>query len=121
MRNTGLEHCWDGRYVREEDFLIGYNDLPRYNWEKIKRDLQAIIDNTTSLKSSYFWTSGRNKEWTEKQYTVDFFEFYFDGHNYTFKFIVNCSRNHVYIDREYTVDGVKKDLRLVKKVLKMLE
>lgn len=91
------------------------------NTVEIKEKLQAIIDNTMSLQKSFFWTPGRNKEWTEKQYTIDFFEFDLEGRHYTFKFIVNCSRNHVYIDREYTVDGVKKDLRLVKKVLKMLE
>lgn len=107
--------------IRGLDVLDGVNDMPQYNWDEIRTNLKAILYNTEKLKTSYFWTPGRNKEWTEKQYTVDFFEFYFDGHNYTFKFIVNCSRNHVYIDREYTVDGVKKDLRLVKKVLKMLE
>ena len=90
------------------------------NTVEIKEKLQAIIDNTTSLQNSFFWTPGRNKEWTERQYTIEFFEFDLKGHHYTFKFEVQCSRNHVYIDREYTVDGVKKDLRLVKKVLKML-
>lgn len=91
------------------------------NKKEIKDKLLTICANTTILQNSFFWTPGRNKEWTEKQYTIDFFEFDLDDHHYTFKFIVNCSRNHVYIDREYTVDGVKKDLRLVKKVLKMLE
>lgn len=90
------------------------------NTVEIKEKLQVIIDNTEALKSSYFWTPGRNKEWTDKKYSVDFFEFDLQGHHYTFELKVSCSRNHVYIDREYTEDGIKKNLHLVRKVLKLL-
>ena len=90
------------------------------NTVEIKEKLQAIIENTESLKNSYFWTPNRAKEWFDKKYSVGFFEFDLEGHHYTFELRVNCSRAHVYISRKYTVDSTKKDLRLVRKVLKLL-
>ena len=85
-----------------------------------KELLQTILDTHVKFKNSYFWTSPGNassRRSLERQNSNEI-DFHHNGHHYKIYQSVSCSCRNVYYHLCVYVDGVKKDVRAIKKIIR---
>ena len=83
------------------------------------REIVQIIDRHEKFKSAYFWTppaSARGRRQLEQDNTVDL-QFAFDGKTYEIEQEIRCSCRNVYYSLRVTVDGERKNIRALKKLI----
>ena len=86
---------------------------------KMKAQIQDVIDRHAKFKNCYFWTPNTNaagRRRLERDNSVEL-KFVMDNKKYEVcqSLDVSC-RNFYYVLRVY-VDGVKKDIRALKKII----
>lgn len=88
----------------------------------MKTAIQNLIEKNESLKNSYFWQEGdsNHRAWTEKNYSVPHFEFTHNGIQYSAEISVRCSRNNVYVYRNFYRNGNKTTITVFKNLLKSI-
>lgn len=98
-------------------------EYPKKLPAEIKQICQAVIELQEKMRNSYFWQPGGNlntrKRWED--WNSQHFAFEYDGNKYFFKQKTVMSYRHCYFQSYFYVNGVIKDLRLVRKVLKAVE
>lgn len=92
----------------------------RINTKKAVRDIcEDVISLHENMKNSYFFTppqSASSRRYYEKKYSREY-AFIYDGVEYCFDLCTQCSCKNIYYSAYITVDGIKKDIRAVKKLL----
>lgn len=83
-----------------------------------KQMIKDIIDTHDKFRNSYFWTpprvasSRRNMEFDNE------YEFEYNGKKHRVEQTLSCSCKNVYYTLFVCVDGTKKDVRVLKTILK---
>lgn len=85
-------------------------------------NLENLIDTSERLKGAYFWNGGNasSRDYTEKKYSVEKFEWNENGDNYSAEIIVKCSRANVYVTKNFTRNSKKTTLTAIKNSYKRL-
>ena len=85
--------------------------------------IEDFLTLSRDYKNSYFWTGNWNAYEQDKMEKHDnlSFELDVDGTEVEAHFSVRYSRHHVYVSKKVYVDGSLKDIRALKKVLKIME
>ena len=84
-----------------------------------KSELQEFINLNDKLKNAYFWGNNgnaKNREYREQQLTK-ILQFTVDGIGVEAEIRTTMSRNNTYVRRYITVNGQKKDIRYIKKIV----
>jgi len=89
--------------------------------DEVRSKVRAILGDHEYLKNSYFHrpqcnAAGRRSN--EKRYNGDEINFTFDGKEFSLKRNYSESCNHVYYSLVVHVNGVKKDVRALKALIK---
>ena len=86
--------------------------------------LEKLFNIAEKYKNSYTWNSDngnmKQREWKEKQDSIDVFEWYESGDKYTAEYTVKISRYNVYAYGTYTKNGMKTTLTAIKNSYKRL-
>lgn len=84
---------------------------------EIKTLILGTIDTHEEYRNSYFWTGlyYRSKQF-DRSYNIEY-----KGKKYEIEQSMTASRANVYYSLNVYIDGVKKDVRALKKVLKEIE
>lgn len=96
-------------------------EYKRIHGSKLEATLKSVIAQHEKFKSSFFWTppcNANGRRSMEKANTREPLSFRFDGRTYHVEQSVDCSCANVYYIFSVTVDGTKKDIRAIKKLVK---
>ena len=91
--------------------------------ESLKNAIYDIIREAEAMKNAYFFKAPGSKSLRrsyERYHSRDMVKWTENGHEYTAKFIVECSCSNVYARGEYTKDGKKTTLTAIKNSYKRL-
>ena len=86
----------------------------------IKRAINDFLEDHKKFRNSYFWVSLAYRNQRENMEFDRLFTFVFREKQYEVRQSVTVSRANVYYSSGIRVDGAKKDVRVLKKVLKEL-
>lgn len=92
--------------------------------EEIIRALESIIATAEEFKGAYFLKPPTNaiaRRLYEKHHSIPFFEFKWNGVEYTCEYRISCSCSNVYANGLYTRNGNKTTLTAIKNVLKKIK
>ena len=84
---------------------------------KVSRLMSEFLDNHNRYKGSYFWTPPGHASGRRRMEFENSFSFKFKGKLYAFVQTLRCSCSCVYFTSNVYVDGVKKSIRVPKKLL----
>ncbi len=82
-----------------------------------------VIQLQERMRSCFTWQPpmrASDRRSYERRYSQEY-DFSYKGHEYSFWQDTECSCRHIYYESCFRVDGSKKDLRLVRSLLKMAE
>lgn len=86
--------------------------------------LEKLFDIAEKYKNSYTWNkdngNAQQREWKEKQDSIDVFEWYDNGDKYTAEYVVKISRTNVYAYGLYTKNEHPTTLTAIKNSYKRL-
>jgi len=89
--------------------------------DELKSTLAEIIDQHERFKNSYFWrppSSAAARLAYEKKHTRDDVMFEHNGKQHLVTQTVDCSCKNVYYRFAVFVDGIKRDIRALKRLVK---
>ena len=84
---------------------------------KIKRQLTEMLDNHEKYKNTYFWSPPINASGRRAMEFNESIEFVLNGKKYSWKQDLSCSCRNVYWKSSVHVDGNKKNIRVIKKLI----
>ncbi|MCR5383393.1 MAG: hypothetical protein K6E72_01960 [Saccharofermentans sp.] len=96
----------------------------KYDLNEVKDICNDIIKNAEKFKRCYFWDRDNGNESARKYYGAQNsrdYHFSFNGNEYHFEQSVSQSRKNTYFHSTYSINGEIKDIRLVKKLLKLVD
>ena len=85
---------------------------------KIKKDLNMFLQNYDKYKNCFFWRSTGNASCRRKQEFNDAIEFTIANKEYYVRQYLEISCKNFYFKTIVMVDGQKKDVRVIKRLLK---
>ena len=85
---------------------------------KIKKDLSMFLENYDKYKSCFFWDSTGNASYRRKQEFNNAVEFTLADKEYYIRQCLEISCKNFYFKTIVMVDGQKKDIRVIKRLLK---
>lgn len=84
------------------------------------RQMKEISELHAEMKNSYFWSppsnASRRRRYEEARSNA--LEFRYNGQHYSIDQDTTCSCNHIYYRLTVLVDGDKKDIRAIRKLIK---
>lgn len=96
-------------------------EYKRLKGTKLINELKSVIDQHEQFKGSYFWTppgSASARRSYEARNSREQIVFKYNGHEYEINQDVSCSCKNVYYEFSVLVDGEKKTIAALKKLLK---
>jgi len=100
--------------------MIKYRKIKTLNNKtggKIKKDLSMFIKNYEKYKNCFFWGSTGNASYRRKQEFDNAIEFNVAEQEYYVRQCLEISCKNFYFKTIVMVDGQKKDIRTIKKLL----
>ena len=89
----------------------------RFKNTKAERAVLRFLANHTEYKNSYFWTPPTNASGRRNMEFSTMFSFVYQGKLYQIRQQLSCSCKNVYWTSIVMVDGEKKDIRALKKLV----
>ena len=97
-------------------------EYKRIRGSKMEQTLKSVIAQHDRFKSAYFWSppcNANGRRHMERQNTREPISFVFRGSTYSIEQSVDCSCANVYYRFRVFVDGVKRDIRAIKKLVRV--
>ncbi len=90
---------------------------------EVREICHSVINLQEKMKSSFFWTPPYHASVrrSAEKYNSQHFDFVYGGHKYIFEQDTKYSCRNVYFSSGFYIDGKKKDVRIVKKLLAQVE
>ncbi len=85
--------------------------------QKIKNHIKLLIENHDKYKKSYFWNPPANASGRRSMEFSENLEFIINGETYIINQDLECSCSNVYWSNNITVNGSKKNITCLKKLI----
>jgi hypothetical protein len=97
--------------------------IPMYKIIRKGSNIHSFLSDFLKLhkkySSCYLWDSPKNKQYRKQIEFHNYTSFYLDGHLYELSQMLTCSYKNMYYRSYVHVDEKSKDIRIVKKLLKI--
>ena len=100
-----------------KEFNRNLKSLDNKTGDKIKKILNNMLNTHEIYKNSYFWNPPGNAAGRRNKEFTDYVSFIFNNKQYEWEQELSCSCKNVYWTNYISVDGKKKDIRTIKKLL----
>ena len=101
-----------------KNFNRNLKSLNNKTGQKIKNQINIIIDNANQYKSCYFWTNTGNAADRRRQEFDVNFNFIFNGKKYEIAQSLAISCKNFYFKNSVAIDGKKSNITPLKNLLK---
>ena len=88
--------------------------------KQIKKEIEKAIELHEKMKNSFFWSSpaGAASRRSYEKYNSNSCSFEYNNNTITVEQNTSCSCKNIYYTAVIKVNGIRKDIRALKKVLK---